>query len=79
MADIPKLDVTQLPPMEKHPTIFGTFNNLKSGESFIIHNDHDPKPLHFQLKAQHGDVFEWEYLESGPEIWEIKITKKETA
>jgi len=76
MADIETLDVTKIPPMIKHSTIFDRFNALKEGEAFVIHNDHDPKPLYYQLKSMHGDIFDWEYLESGPTVWEIKITRK---
>lgn len=69
------LDVTQIEPRLKHPTIFEKFDALSSGQAFVIHNDHDPKPLYYQLIAERGQIFDWEYLEEGPSIWEIKITK----
>ncbi|MCO5249337.1 MAG: iron-sulfur cluster repair di-iron protein [Chitinophagales bacterium] len=70
------LDVTQLPPREKHPTIFQYFDNLKEGEGFVIHNDHDPKPLYYQLMAEKGEIFNWDYILEGPDIFEIRISKK---
>lgn len=70
------LDVTKIEPRLKHPTIFQNFDDLKEGEAFIIHNDHDPKPLYYQLQAERGDIFDWEYQEEGPEWWKIKISKK---
>lgn len=69
------LDVTQIEPRLKHPTIFEKFDALSGGESFILHNDHDPKPLYYQLIAERGQVFDWEYLTEGPAVWEIKISK----
>lgn len=69
------LIVSDLPPQLKHPTIFGRFDELAPGESLIIHNDHDPKPLYFQLINQKGNIFSWEYLEQGPQLFRIKITK----
>ncbi|MBX2931419.1 MAG: iron-sulfur cluster repair di-iron protein [Chitinophagaceae bacterium] len=72
------VNVPSLEPRLKHPTIFNTFENLKAGESFIIHNDHDPKPVYYQLKSEHGDVFTWEYLQQGPEWWDIRVTKNDT-
>lgn len=69
------LDVTQIEPRLKHPTIFEKFDALSGGQAFVIHNDHDPKPLYYQLTAERGQTFDWEYLEEGPEIWEVKITK----
>ncbi|OKL42022.1 iron-sulfur cluster repair di-iron protein [Pontibacter flavimaris] len=72
---IETLDVTVLEPRMKHPTIFQWFDKLKGGEAFIIHNDHDPKPLYYQLLGERGNVFKWEYLEQGPAVWEVQISK----
>lgn len=69
------LDVTKIEPRIKHATIFEYFDKLKSGESFIIHNDHDPKPLYYQLVGQRGDIFTFNYLENGPQHWYIEIKK----
>lgn len=68
------INVPKLEPKEKHPTIFKVFENLKEGESMIIHNDHDPKPLYYQLLNDHGEIFSWQYLEEGPKWWDIKVT-----
>jgi regulator of cell morphogenesis and NO signaling len=73
------LDVTVIEPRFKHPTIFDKFDSLLAGEAFVIHNDHDPKPLYYQLLAERGQVFIWDYLESGPELWKVKIAKKTEA
>ena len=70
------LDVTLYEPRQKHPTIFKKFDALNGGESFVLHNDHDPKPLYYQLLGERGDIFTWEYLEQGPQWWKIRITKK---
>jgi len=69
------LDVTQIEPRLKHPTIFEHFDALRPGESFVIHNDHDPKPLYYQLLGERGAIFTWEYLEEGPRTWLVKIAK----
>lgn len=71
------INVPKLAPKDKHPTIFGIFEKLKEGESLIIHNDHDPKPLYYQLLNDHGEIFNWEYLEKGPQWWGIKVSIKE--
>lgn len=70
------LDVTKLEPRLKHPTIFSYFDKLKGGEAFVIHNDHDPKPLYYQLLGERGNIFNWEYLEEGPQWWKVRISKK---
>ena len=71
-----ELDVRPIPPREKHPTIFSTFDALKSGESMLLVNDHDPRPLRYQLMAERPDSFEWTYQDEGPEVWRVKIERK---
>lgn len=70
---LPVLDVRLLPPREKHPTIFATFDALEPGSAFVIVNDHDPVPLRYQLMAERGEGFTWRYLEEGPELWRVEI------
>lgn len=70
VIDVPSIE----PHSKKHEKIFEAFDNLNEGESFIIHNDHDPKPVFYQLQGMHGDVFEWEYINQGPEVWNIRVT-----
>ncbi|MEZ4889616.1 MAG: iron-sulfur cluster repair di-iron protein [Crocinitomicaceae bacterium] len=72
------VDVPSLEPRLKHPTIFQTFDTLQAGESMVIHNDHDPKPVYYQLLSERGDVFTWEYLQQGPQWWDIRVTRKGT-
>lgn len=73
------LNVTLLEPKLKHPTIFQHFDALKEGEAFQILNDHDPKPLYYQLIAERGKTFNWQYIENGPKWWRVQIGKLDTA
>jgi regulator of cell morphogenesis and NO signaling len=75
METINTLNVTALEPRLKHPRIFEIYDGLNPGNAFIIENDHDPKPLYYQLLAERGQTFSWEYLENGPELWKVKITR----
>lgn len=70
------VDVPSIEPKFKHPRIFEVFDQLEKGESLIIHNDHDPKPVYYQLLGERGDVFVWEYLMQGPEFWDVRVTKR---
>lgn len=69
------LDVRTIAPRHKHPTIFGRFEALGAGESFQLINDHDPVPLYYQFNAEMPGLFEWEYLEKGPDVWRVRIGK----
>lgn len=69
------VDARILPIPQKHPTIFRTFEGLKSGEAMLLVNDHDPKPLYYQFAAERTGQFEWRYLENGPEVWKVEIRR----
>jgi uncharacterized protein (DUF2249 family) len=71
-----QLDVRVIPPREKHPTIFHTFDALDSGQSFVLINDHDPFPLRYQFEAERAEQFDWEYLEQGPVVWRVEISRR---
>jgi uncharacterized protein (DUF2249 family) len=67
------VDVRGTPPAQRHPRIFTAFEALKPGESFILINDHDPKPLYYQFKFEREGQFAWDYLEQGPRDWRVRI------
>ncbi|MCL2584174.1 MAG: DUF2249 domain-containing protein [Streptosporangiales bacterium] len=67
------LDVRDLAPAYRHREIFGAYWDLASGAGFVLVNDHDPKPLRYQFEAEHPGQFTWQYLESGPDVWRVRI------
>ena len=69
------IDVREIAPRERHPLIFSTFERLPAGGAFDLVNDHDPKPLYYQLEAEYPKQFSWAYLERGPEVWRVEIGK----
>jgi uncharacterized protein (DUF2249 family) len=69
------VDVRSLIPAERHAMIFRLVNELRPGTSFILVNDHDPKPLYYQLEAEYPKQFSWDYRERGPEVWQVEIGK----
>lgn len=75
-TNVTELDVRVIPPRDKHPAIFRTFDGLASGESMVIVNDHDPRPLRYQLAAERPDTFVWTYEAEGPEVWRVRIDRR---
>lgn len=69
------IDVRPMPPRERHPTIFQTWEALAPGQAILLVNDHDPVPLYYQFAAEHAGGFHWEYLEQGPEVFCVRISK----
>ena len=72
-SNVQVLDVRVLPHGQRHEIIFSAYDNLTPGEDFVIVNDHDPKPLRYQFEAQHAGEFTWDYLESGPKMWRVRV------
>lgn len=68
-----ELDVRRLIPAQRHEQIFATFRELPAGMSFVLVNDHDPKPLYYQFAAEYPGEFTWDYAESGPAVWRVRI------
>jgi uncharacterized protein (DUF2249 family) len=70
-----QLDVRVIPPREKHPAIFATFDALEPGDAFVLINDHDPFPLRHQFDAERSQMFTWDYVERGPIVWRVRIAR----
>ncbi|HZS86282.1 MAG TPA: DUF2249 domain-containing protein [Chloroflexota bacterium] len=70
------LDVRALAPRERHERIFRDLAHLAAGQSLRLINDHDPKPLYYQLMAEHPGVFDWTPDEQGPAVWSVVITRR---
>jgi len=77
MSADPDLDVRHDPPARRHQLIFETYGALEPGTAFVLVNDHDPKPLYYQFAAEHEGDFTFDYLESGPETWRVRIGRPE--
>lgn len=76
MADPAEVDVRTVPPRDRHPLIFDTFDALPAGGTLRLVNDHDPRPLYYQFQAERSGQFRWEPAEEGPERWVILIHRE---
>lgn len=63
----------EIEPKYRHPFILESFDKLSPGEYLCLQNDHDPRPLRYQFMQERTDLFSWEYLEQGPDIWRVAI------
>ena len=67
------LDLRDAKPSERHAQIVNAFQQLTAGEAILLVNDQDPKPLFIQFRSIFGDSFFWDYVETGPEVWQVQI------
>ena len=70
-----ELDVRGLPKPDKHPAIFAAYDSLPVGAAFVLVNNHYPRHLRDEFEVDHPGSYDWEYVESGPRTWRIRITK----
>lgn len=49
---MPTLDVREIPPVDRHTKIHNEFEEMDPGETLTIVNDHEPKPLYYEMEAE---------------------------
>ncbi|MGZ3797274.1 MAG: DUF2249 domain-containing protein [Pseudobdellovibrionaceae bacterium] len=72
------IDAQSISPAERHAFIFQSFDNLGTGDALVIVNNHDPVPLLRQFQEKRAEQFDHEYLEKGPKVWRLRLTKTTT-
>jgi regulator of cell morphogenesis and NO signaling len=78
METLNLLDLREIEPKNKNSYTLEVFDQLHPNEILTILNDFDPIPLYYQFKVERPESFRWEYIEDGPSIWKINITKIKT-
>lgn len=73
------VDVRDMAPGERHPRIFKVWEALPVGGALKLVNDHDPKPLYYEFRAERAGEFEWTPLERGPRTWSVEIKRVASA
>jgi len=75
---MPTLDVREISPPERHPKIHDTFAEMDSGEVLEIVNDHEPKPLFYEMQAEVEafDADAYEVEREGDEKFVARFPKK---
>lgn len=49
------IDVRDIPPWERHERIHERFGALEGGEALTLINDHEPRPLFYEMQAEFED------------------------
>lgn len=70
-----QIDVRKYAPQDRQAMIFETFGHLALGETMLLINDHDPSPLESSFIREHPKEYTWGYIEEGPDVWRVAITK----
>ncbi|WP_432158146.1 DUF2249 domain-containing protein [Streptomyces sp. bgisy153] len=75
-ADVPELDVRDIPHSLRHATVFGAIAAVPAGRAMVLVAPHDPLPLLAQIEDRYPGAFAVEYLQHGPEAWRLLMTHR---
>jgi uncharacterized protein (DUF2249 family) len=70
------LDVRHIPFWHRLDAILRAFDRLGQGEALELLVDIDPWPLRTYLEATRAVPFDWQYLESGPQTWRVRLRRE---
>jgi uncharacterized protein (DUF2249 family) len=72
------LDLREMSPPERHPKIHDSFEALSAGETLRIINDHEPKPLFYELQAEVEafDAANYRCKQEGPQKYVADLPKQ---
>jgi uncharacterized protein (DUF2249 family) len=74
------LDVRGVAPKDRLETIMGAYDALPVGGTLDLTVDHDPTCMYYTLQAMRTEhPFSFDYLESGPEVWRVEVSKLDNA
>lgn len=57
-------------------TVIDAFDSLDLGEKMELIDDHDPRSIYNDMLKEHEGLFEWDYIQKGPDEWRVCIGKK---
>lgn len=70
------VDLRPMIPPERHATVFAALDALTPGATFVLINDHAPIPLLRRIEQAWPDDFDVEFLQDGPDAWQVAITRR---
>ncbi|MFW7415769.1 DUF2249 domain-containing protein [Demequina sp. SO4-18] len=69
------IDVRAIPHEHRHARVIGQVTSLVPGEGVVIAAPHAPERLLAEIDADVTGEFTFEYLQRGPELWRVAISR----
>lgn len=70
-----QIDTRSMDSKNRRSLAFSTFEQLDVDAAMELVNENDPSTLRSQFELEKPNLFTWEYLESGPDVWRVAVTK----
>lgn len=71
----PRIDVRGIPHEHRHATVLGTLAEVAPGRAVVLVAPHAPHPLLAQIDEHFGGKFSVEWLQAGPEVWQLRLER----
>ncbi|MFC7545680.1 DUF2249 domain-containing protein [Plantactinospora sp. GCM10030261] len=68
-----RLDVRNVPHAHRHAQVLSALDGLPAGGALVLVAPHAPRPLLAQIDKRYGDAVAAEWLQDGPEVWQIRL------
>jgi uncharacterized protein (DUF2249 family) len=75
MSTLLTLDVRTLPAPQRHERIFALLDQLAIGQELVLINDHEPRPLRYQIQAAQPESFAWDPQQTAVHEWTVRIRR----
>lgn len=69
------IDLRPMLARERHALIFQELDCLEVGDALTLINDHDPKPLYYQLEAERPGAFSWDSQPVNDDEWRVRVQR----
>lgn len=75
----PRLDVRSVPHHQRHALVLAALDAVPAGGGLILIAPHAPRPLLAEIDAYFDGQFDVEWLQSGPDVWQIRLHRAPAA
>jgi uncharacterized protein (DUF2249 family) len=73
LAIDPRLDVRDLPHGQRHARVLAALDGLADDAGLVLVAPHAPLPLLAEIDARYGGRVAAEWLQEGPDVWQIRL------
>jgi uncharacterized protein (DUF2249 family)/iron-sulfur cluster repair protein YtfE (RIC family) len=74
----PRVDVRDLPHEHRHAHALAALDAVPPGGALVLVAGHPPRPLLAEVAARYGNQFQADWLQSGPQVWQIRLHRTPT-
>ena len=71
-----RLDVRSLPHGQRHARVLAAIEALPGDGALVLVAPHAPRPLLAEIDARYPGQIDAEWLQEGPEVWQIRLHRQ---